>query len=121
MIPFPEMSEDDYTREIAKMILTDRKMVADNPIMFCMAGMSEEIGEAAAVKKLLRGDYPESDFVKGGPRHEALVKELGDGMWYLYNLMRLIGVTPGEVRNRNYIKCVDRHARGVVRGDGDDR
>lgn len=115
------MNERDYIAAARKQLLTDQPMVKDNPIMFCMSGMSEETAEAACVKKLLRGDYPESDLKKGGPRYNALVKELGDVMWYLHNLMDQIGVDPEEVRRLNYEKCADRHRRGVVRGDGDNR
>lgn len=115
------MNEADYLKAARGQMFTDHGPIRENPIMFCMAGFSEEAAEVSCVKKLMRGDYPESDFVRGGPRHDALVKELGDALWYFTNLMDRIGVTPAEVRRINHEKCEDRHARGVVRGDGSDR
>ena len=115
------MNEEDYMNIASQQMLTDHGPVKANPIMFCMAGFAEEAAEVSCVKKIMRGDYPESEFIKGGPRHNALVAEIGDAMWYLYNLMSEIGVSPAQVRHLNYEKCADRHRRGVVRGDGSDR
>lgn len=115
------MNEHDYMIGASRQMLTNHGPIYANPIMFCMAGFSEEAAEVSCVKKLMRGDYPESDFMKGGPRHDALVMEIGDAMWYLYNLMNQIDVEPAEVRRLNNEKCEDRHRRGVVRGDGSDR
>jgi hypothetical protein len=115
------MNEFDYIKTARHQMLTEHGPVKDHPVQFCMAGFIEEAAEVSCVKKLMRGDYPESDFKRGGPRHNKLVMEIGDALWYLYNLMDQIDVPPSEVRRLNHEKCVSRHARGVVRGDGSER
>lgn len=52
---------------------------------------------------------------------QALAKELGDVQWYIACLARDIGYTLQEVAEMNITKLIDRKARGVVKGDGDDR
>lgn len=54
-------------------------------------------------------------------RHEKLVKELGDQLWYVAAKARELGVTLEDVALINIEKLTDRNARGVLQGSGDSR
>lgn len=56
-----------------------------------------------------------------GERHEALVKELGDALWYISAAARELNVTLEEVANINLRKLHDRKQRGTLQGSGDNR
>lgn len=54
-------------------------------------------------------------------RRAALLKELGDGLWYIARLAEMLDSTLAEVAQINIDKTCDRHERGVMGGDGDNR
>lgn len=84
-------------------------------IMYPTLGLCGEAGEIAEkVKKWLRGD-------KGDLDKQALLKELGDPLWYLASLADDLGFTLQEVVDANIAKLTDRKERGVLKGSGDDR
>jgi len=72
---------------------------------------------AVKVKKMIRDD--------GGKlteaRRQALVKELGDVLWYLSALSREIGTSLEEVATNNIEKLYKRIDRNKIHGEGDDR
>ena len=75
-------------------------------------------GEAAdKVKKILRD--------KGGYASEedrtALVKELGDVLWYVANVARYLGVSLSDVAEGNIEKLSSRKKRNKLHGEGDER
>ena len=83
-------------------------------IMYPALGLCGESGEIAEkVKKWLRGDK-ELD-------KQALLKELGDPMWYLTSLADDLGFTLQDVIDTNVEKLSSRKERGVLKGNGDDR
>lgn len=51
----------------------------------------------------------------------AIIKELGDCLWYLAALAEELGVDLSHVAKLNIEKLRDRHARGVIKSEGDDR
>ena len=81
-------------------------------------GLSGEAGEVAdKVKKIIRdkkGKVSEED-------KEAIVKELGDVMWYLAGIARYLDTPLEEVAKKNIKKLVSRKQRGVISGSGDNR
>lgn len=82
-------------------------------------GLGEEIGEIMALfKRRYRGDGSTAN-------HELfrakLVKELGDGFWYLSGVAKDNGITLEEVATTNLEKLEDRDNRGVIKGEGDNR
>ncbi len=81
-------------------------------------GLAGEAGEAAdKVKKIIRD--------KGGrPSEEdraAIVKELGDVLWYVANMARYLNVSLSEVAEGNIEKLSSRKQRNKLHGEGDER
>jgi len=92
------------------------------------AKLSGECGEFAEhFGKALRDDPGtledfHAGFVKfSDERRKAMLKELGDILWYVTVLARELGSSLLEVMTLNVIKLRDRRARGVSKGSGDDR
>lgn len=85
-----------------------------NAIIYPALGLCGEAGEIAEkIKKWLRGDR---DLDK-----EALLKELGDPLWYIASLADDLGYSLQDVVDANVEKLTSRKERGVIKGDGDNR
>lgn len=87
-------------------------------IVYNALGITGEAGEVADhVKKMLRDD--------GGKltaeRRLAIVKELGDILWYVANMARRLEVSLETVAQMNLDKIEDRKSRNVQSGSGDNR
>jgi NTP pyrophosphatase (non-canonical NTP hydrolase) len=54
-------------------------------------------------------------------RRTALIKELGDVLWYVAAASTELGVTLADVGQANLDKLADRKARGQLQGSGDNR
>ena len=98
----------------------DRKNLA-----IATLGLVGEAGEVAEkVKKHLRGDDAHNpmerpDILK---RNLEIVKELGDGLFYLTWLANYHGYTLEQVMEQNILKLTKRQRdNGTLRGDGDNR
>ena len=81
-------------------------------------GLAGEAGEATdKVKKILRdhqGEISRED-------REALLKELGDVLWYVASVARYLDEPLSEVAKGNLAKLESRYQRGKLGGSGDDR
>ena len=81
-------------------------------------GLAGEAGEAVdKVKKILRdhqGKISEAD-------REALLKELGDVLWYVASVARYLDEPLARVAEGNLAKLESRYQRGKLGGSGDDR
>lgn len=83
-------------------------------IVYPALGICGEGGEIAEkVKKWLRGDR-ELDKLE-------LLKEAGDVLWYLASLADDLGYSFQDMVDENVKKLSSRKARGVQKGDGDNR
>jgi NTP pyrophosphatase (non-canonical NTP hydrolase) len=51
----------------------------------------------------------------------ALIKEVGDLLWYCAAQARELGVTLEEVARHNIMKLTDRAERDMIKGSGDER
>jgi len=92
------------------------------------AKLNGEVGEFAEhFGKALRDDPGtledwHNGFIKFAPdRRKALLKELGDILWYVTVLAKELNSSLIEVMAMNVVKLRDRHARGKMKGAGDDR
>lgn len=87
-------------------------------IIYPALKLNGEAGEIAEkVGKMMRDDG--GQMTEG--RREALVKELGDVLWYVAACAFELDVTLEEVARRNLVKLYDRKERGALQGDGDER
>ncbi len=85
-------------------------------VIYCGLGLAGEAGEVAGkIKKLLRdGDTPE--------KRRAIVKEIGDSMWYIPRLLEELGkFKMNACAEENLDKLAGRAERGTIHGDGDER
>lgn len=81
-------------------------------------GLTGEAGETAdKIKKIIRD--------KGGIASKddksAIMKELGDTLWYLATLARYLGIPLSDVAETNIEKLESRVQRGTMHGEGDNR
>lgn len=84
-------------------------------LMYAALGLTGEAGEVSnKIKKLFRdGDNAE--------KRAELAKEIGDVMWYVARLARVLDINLEEVLAANQAKLESRKARGVLGGNGDNR
>jgi NTP pyrophosphatase (non-canonical NTP hydrolase) len=81
-------------------------------------GVAGETGELAEkLKKLIRDDGG----VLSDEKREAMKREIGDVLWYLSQLSRVLGFPFSETAQANIAKLEDRAKRGVIGGSGDHR
>lgn len=81
-------------------------------------GLAEEAGEVAGkFAKAIRDSAGKVD----EERKVAIVKELGDVMWFVAELATCLDVDLDAVAEMNLQKLASRKARGKINGDGDDR
>lgn len=111
------MNFDDY-QEKASSTATFTGKQAEYQLMYVALGVCGEAGEIAEkIKKIMRND----DGVISDEKRGDLKKEIGDVLWYLSQLSRLLGFTFSEVAEANIAKLADRKARGVIKSSGDTR
>ena len=82
-------------------------------------GLAEEAGEVAG--KYAKAIRDNNGVVFDHDRETAIVKELGDVMWFVAELATCLGVDLDLVAEMNLQKLASRQARGVIGGSGDDR
>ena len=76
-------------------------------------GIAGEAGEVVEkIKKDIRDHFVDKP---------AILKELGDVIFYAITIARYYGFKPSDILKANYDKLVDRRARGTERGSGDNR
>ncbi len=113
------MKIDDYARQAITTLSSDYAYGdANAQLMGMVLGLGGESGEVLEkFKKLLRdqkGEITEVD-------KQAIIKELGDILWYVTAVAHLLGSSLEEVAQRNNAKLASRQQRGQLRGSGDDR
>jgi NTP pyrophosphatase (non-canonical NTP hydrolase) len=87
-------------------------------LMYLTLGIAGESGEIAEkIKKIIRND----NGVISDEKREALKQEIGDVLWYLSQLARVLGYRFEECAAANVKKLEDRAARGVIKSTGDTR
>ncbi len=114
------MTFDEYQKQA---IVTDvfggkPQPIDSHAFMTKLLGLVGETGEVAdKFKKIFRdknGALSKEDLGE-------ITKELGDVLWYLSVICTYLDVSLEEVANGNLDKVLDRKARGVTGGSGDNR
>ncbi len=87
-------------------------------LAYVTMGLAGEAGEVAnKVKKIYRDD----DGLLTLSRRAEIVKEIGGTLWYVSQLCSELNLSLDEVAQANLSLLADRHERGVISGDGDNR
>lgn len=87
-------------------------------LTYPVLGLNGEAGEVAEkLKKIIRDHGGEID----AAQRDALIKELGDVLWYVAACCHELDVPMQEVARRNLEKLASRKQRGVISGTGDER
>lgn len=113
------MNLDKYQKKAAEFDLFETTVDLKSPgFLEKVLGLVGEAGETAdKVKKIIRD--------KGGYASEedksAIVKELGDVLWYVANVARYMGVSLSDVAESNIEKLDSRKKRNKLHGEGDNR
>ena len=81
-------------------------------------GITGEAGETAdKFKKIIR----DKDGKMSAEDKKAIIKELGDVLWYVAGIARYLDTPLSEVAEVNVQKLEDRKARNTLHGEGDNR
>ena len=87
-------------------------------IVYCALKLPGEAGEVAEkIGKIYRDKNGNFD----AEVEYELAKELGDVLWYIANIAEELGFDFDTIAKMNIEKLADREARGVIKGDGDNR
>lgn len=87
-------------------------------IYYPAMGLAGESGEICnVVKKIMR----DNNGVTTEEVRENLKKEIGDVLWYVSALCGELGITMGEVAEKNIEKLQKRLEKGTIKGSGDER
>lgn len=106
---------NDYQEGTAK---TRMESTHNYPLVYPAMGLAGEAGElAGAVSKILR----DQNGVITDENIAHLKKEVGDCLWFLSEVCSDLGITLEEAAQANYDKLMDRLARNVISGSGDNR
>lgn len=106
------MTLNDYQEQAQKTALGLARETAWYPAL----GLAGEAGELVeVVKKFYRDHTPFT------PTRERVLKEAGDVLWYLSQLVGFWDLTLQEVAWENLAKLADRQMRGVLQGSGEER
>jgi NTP pyrophosphatase (non-canonical NTP hydrolase) len=91
---------------------------AGDRIIYPALGLANEAGEVLGkIKKVLR----DRNGVFTGESNQAIGDEIGDVLWYIAALSRDLGLSLDDIAERNIQKLIDRKARNVIQGSGDNR
>jgi NTP pyrophosphatase (non-canonical NTP hydrolase) len=92
---------------------------AGNKIIYPALGLANEAGEVLGkIKKVLRDKEGNFDDLV---TRVTIADEMGDVLWYLAALAKDIDISLDQIADRNIAKLLDRRARNVIQGSGDNR
>ena len=111
------MDFNEY-QKLSSRTATFEGKVGEYKLMYLCLGLAGESGEVIEkIKHVIR----DQEGVMTPEKREGIKKELGDVLWYLSQLARTCDLPFDEVARANIEKLADRHARGVIRSEGDSR
>jgi NTP pyrophosphatase (non-canonical NTP hydrolase) len=110
---------DESFREYQEATAQTAKYPKDKAVEYLTLGLTSEAGEVAGkLKKLIRDadpNNPSEEWV------QMMASEMGDVLWYLARLADELGLSLSQIAEDNMDKLLDRKARGVIGGSGDNR
>ena len=111
------MDFDDYEKLATRTVTFEDKPL-EHQLMYVALGVAGEAGEIAEkVKKIIRND----DGIVSDEKRSALKSEIGDVLWYLSQLSRILGFSFSDAARANVAKLEDRALRGAIKSTGDTR
>jgi NTP pyrophosphatase (non-canonical NTP hydrolase) len=112
------MDFNDYQEKAAASDTYEKCELSKIGFIEKILGLSGEAGEVTdKFKKILR----DKNGLLSTSDKEAIIKELGDVLWYIASIARYIDVPLSEIAEKNIIKLTNRIKHGTVHGEGDDR
>lgn len=91
-------------------------------LLYPVLKLAGEAGEVAEkLGKLMRDEGWSPGRALSDAHRTALVKELGDVLWYVASVAADLDVTLETVAEQNLAKLRDRQIRGALGGSGDER
>lgn len=110
---------DETFNNYQEMTAQTAKYPPQMALIYLSLGISSEAGEVAGkMKKWIRdGDskMTREEWV------QAMSSEIGDVLWYAARLADELGLSLSQIAEDNMDKLLDRKARGVIGGSGDNR
>ena len=105
------MNMNEYQRRASLTVYPKEKAFE-----YLATGLAAEAGEVSGiVSKWIRGERGgEADII-------VLRRELGDVLWFVSEMSRMLGSNLSMVAEVNLKKLEDRQKRHVLKGDGDNR
>jgi len=114
------MNFNEYQEEAMEMAVYPGLRETD--LTYPTLGLMGEAGEVAEkVKKLIRNKNMKRGYSLAEEDKEALVKELGDVLWYVAALSNALDFPLEHVAIVNINKLRDRKERDVIKSEGDNR
>lgn len=113
------MKFDEYQEKAAEFDLYQQvNGLNDLGFLEKVLGLVGETGEVAdKIKKIIRDKNGDAD----AEDRLAVMKELGDVLWYVASVARYLDLSLDEVAAMNIKKLSDRKERGKLHGAGDER
>lgn len=111
------MDFDEYQTLATRTATFDGKQ-REHQLMYVALGIAGEAGEIAEkIKKIVRND----EGVVSEEKKESIKQEIGDVLWYLSQMARILDLRFSEAAKANLEKTADRAARNVIKSEGDIR
>lgn len=113
------MDMNEYQMQAGKTaIYPDAHIGSIKGISYTGIGLAEEAGEVAGhIKRILRDDEQQLT----DERKVAILKELGDVLWYVSQLASELNTPLSVVASFNIAKLKERKETGKLQGEGSDR
>ena len=106
---------DEYQKKVRKTAFYPN---IGTSLFYPALGLAEEAGEVCGkIKKIIRDDGG----IMSDEKKQAIVKEIGDCLWYLAAQCWELGIPMSQAAQSNINKITDRIKRGTKHGSGDDR
>lgn len=111
------MDFDEYQKHAGRTVTFSEKPFSYQ-LMYLGLSIAGESGEVAEkIKKVMRND----DGALSEEKRVEIQYELGDVLWAVANLARILDIPLSTVAKTNIEKINDRMARGVTKSSGDNR